>query len=72
MIPRLGEVWMVDMGMAGKVRPAVVVLDDRVEVERALVVHVPITSQNRGMDFPSAPRSLILDQASRLALCCLI
>jgi mRNA interferase MazF len=48
MIPKLGDVWMVDMGMAGKVRPAVVVLDDGVEVERALVVHVPVTSQNRG------------------------
>ncbi len=48
MIPKLGEVWMVDMGIAGKVRPAVVVLDDRVEVERALIVQVPVTSQNRG------------------------
>ena len=48
MTPKLGEVWMVDMGMAGKVRPAVVVLDDRVDVERAIVVHIPITSQNRG------------------------
>jgi len=48
MTPKLGEVWMVDMGIAGKVRSAVVVLDDRVEVERALVVQVPITSQNRG------------------------
>ena len=38
MIPKLGEVWLVDMGIAGKVRPAVVVLDDRVEVERALIV----------------------------------
>jgi mRNA interferase MazF len=47
-IPKLGEVWMVDMGMAGKVRPAVVVLDDRVEVERVLIVYVPVTSQNRG------------------------
>ena len=48
MIPKLGEVWMVDMGMAGKVRPAVVVLDDCVAVERTLVTHVPVTSQNRG------------------------
>lgn len=48
MIPRAGEVWMVDMGIAGKIRPAVVVLDDGVSVERALIVHVPITSKNRG------------------------
>jgi mRNA interferase MazF len=39
---------MVDMGIAGKVRPAVVVLDDRVAVERALIIYVPVTSQNRG------------------------
>lgn len=25
-----------------------VVLNDRIEVERALIVHVPVTSQNRG------------------------
>lgn len=48
MIPKLGEVWMVDMGIAGKVRPAVVVLDDAVNVEQSIIVHIPITSQNRG------------------------
>ncbi len=48
MIPKLGEVWMVDMGMAGKIRPAVVVLDENVTTERSLVIHVPVTSQNRG------------------------
>lgn len=50
MNPKLGEVWMVDMGMAGKIRPTVVVLDDQVPVERSIVVHVPITSQNRGSE----------------------
>lgn len=50
MNPKLGEVWMVDMGMVGKIRPAVVVLDDAVPVERAIIVHVPITSQNRGTE----------------------
>ena len=48
MIPKLGEVWMVDMGIAGKVRPTVIVLDDTIGVERTLIVHIPITSQNRG------------------------
>jgi mRNA interferase MazF len=48
MIPKLGEVWMVDMGIAGKVRPAVIVLDDAVTVERSIIIHIPITSQNRG------------------------
>ena len=50
MTPQLGEVWMVDMGITGKVRPAVVVLDDQVPVERAIIVHVPVTSQNRGSE----------------------
>lgn len=50
MTPKLGEVWMVDMGITGKVRPAVVVLDDQVPVERAIIVHVPVTSQNRGSE----------------------
>ncbi len=50
MNPKLGEVWMVDMGMVGKIRPTVVVLDDQVPVERSIVVHVPITSQNRGSE----------------------
>ena len=48
MTPKLGEVWLVDMGIAGKVRPAVVMLDDAVAVERSLIVYVPVTSQNRG------------------------
>jgi mRNA-degrading endonuclease toxin of MazEF toxin-antitoxin module len=39
MTPKLGDVWMVDMGIAGKVRPAVVVLDDRIDVERTLIVY---------------------------------
>ena len=40
MTPKL--VWMVDMGIAGKVRPAVVVLDDTLNVERTLIAHVPV------------------------------
>jgi len=36
------------MGLAGKLRPVVVLLADGLSVERTLIVHVPITSQNRG------------------------
>jgi mRNA interferase MazF len=46
--PRHGEVWLVDMGMAAKTRPAVVLLADSVVVSRALIIHIPITRQNRG------------------------
>lgn len=44
---------MVDMGITGKVRPAVVVLDDQVPVERAIIVHVLVTSQNAGQNWRS-------------------
>jgi mRNA interferase MazF len=46
--PKHGEVWLADMGLAGKLRPVVVVLADGLAVERTLIVHVPITTQNRG------------------------
>jgi mRNA interferase MazF len=36
------------MGLAGKLRPVVVMLADGVRVERTLIIHVPITTQNRG------------------------
>src|SRR4051794_26440977 len=46
--PRHGEVWLVDMGLAAKTRPAVILLPDTLTVSRALIIHVPITRQNRG------------------------
>jgi mRNA interferase MazF len=46
--PRHGEVWVADMGLAAKVRPVVVLLDDDLSVERTLIVHVPVTTQSRG------------------------
>lgn len=48
MIPRQGEVWRTDLGIADKVRPTVVILDENVPVDRSLVVYVPVTSQIRG------------------------
>ena len=50
MNPRHGEVWLVDMGMAAKTRPAVVMLADNLNAPRSLVIHVPITRQNRGSE----------------------
>jgi mRNA interferase MazF len=48
MMPRLGDVWVADLGITGKVRPVVIVLDENISVERSLVIYVPVTSQNRG------------------------
>jgi len=50
MNPKHGEVWLADMGMAAKTRPTVVLLADNVNAPRSLVIHVPITRQNRGSE----------------------
>ena len=50
MNPRHGEVWLVDMGMAAKTHPAVVLLADGLDVPRSLIIHIPITRQFRGTD----------------------
>lgn len=50
MNPRHGEVWLVDMGMAAKTRPAVVLLADNLNAPRSLLIHIPITRQNRGSE----------------------
>jgi mRNA interferase MazF len=54
MNPRHGEVWLVDMGMAAKTRPAVVLLANDLNAPRSLIIQVPITRQNRGSDLEVA------------------
>ena len=48
MNPRYGELWLADLGMAGKTRPVVVMLAEDVPVERTLIIYVPVTRQARG------------------------
>ena len=50
MSPRHGEVWLVDMGMAAKTRPAIVLIADNLNAPRSLIIHIPITKQNRGSE----------------------
>ena len=50
MNPRHGEVWLVDMGMAAKTRPGVVLIADNLNAPRSLIIHIPVTKQNRGSD----------------------
>jgi len=50
MNPRHGEVWLVDMGMVAKTRPAVVLLAEGLDAARSLIIHIPITRQYRGSD----------------------
>ena len=47
MHPRPGEVWLADLGLAAKTRPVVIVSRDDPNPPRALVLYVPLTTQNR-------------------------
>jgi mRNA interferase MazF len=46
--PKPGEVYWVDLGMAAKYRPLLVVSREDPQAERALAVCVPLTTQVRG------------------------
>jgi mRNA interferase MazF len=47
-VPRRGEVWLTDMGIAGKVRPCLLLTDHPAEEELALITVVPHTTALRG------------------------
>jgi mRNA interferase MazF len=49
--PERGEVWLVDLGLAAKVRPAVVLGVPAEDVDRALVTVVSHTTSLRGSRF---------------------
>ena len=51
MTPKPGEVYLVDLRMAGKVRPVVIVSREDANAPRALSVTVPLTTQNRGCQY---------------------
>ena len=48
---RRGEVWLVDLGMAAKVRPCLVLSTSVADADRALVTLVPHTTSCRGSQF---------------------
>ena len=49
--PQRGEVWLVDLGMTAKVRPALVLSVPADDTDRALVTLVPHTTSVRGSRF---------------------
>ncbi|MCA2619329.1 MAG: type II toxin-antitoxin system PemK/MazF family toxin [Microcystis aeruginosa Ma_QC_Ch_20071001_S25] len=49
--PKPGEVWLVDLGLAAKTRPVVIVSRLDPNPPRALVLYIPITTQNRGTNY---------------------
>ena len=51
MNPHPGEVWLADLGVVAKTRPVVIVSRYDPNPPRALVIYVPLTSQNRGSKY---------------------
>ena len=51
MTPRRGEVWLWDLGMIEKVRPALVMSVSYGDLDRALITVVPHTTSLRGSEF---------------------
>jgi len=47
MSPQPGEVWLADLGLAAKTRPVVIVSRPDPDPPRALIIYVPLTTQNR-------------------------
>ncbi|SPE35096.1 Growth inhibitor [Candidatus Sulfopaludibacter sp. SbA6] len=47
MSPHPGEVWLADLGLAAKTRPVVIVSRHDPDPPRALIIYVPLTTQNR-------------------------
>lgn len=65
MIPAPGEVYLADLGIGGKVRPVLVVSRADPDAARALVLCVPLTTQNRGSAYEAAmPRVRFLRELS--------
>ena len=52
--PRRGEVWIVDLGMTAKVRPALVISVPAEDQDRALVTLVPHTTSARQSRFEAS------------------
>jgi mRNA interferase MazF len=60
-----GEVWLADLGLAAKTRPVVIVSRHDRDPPRALVLYVPLTTQNRQSPYEVAlPRLGFLDRDS--------
>jgi len=51
MAAKQGEVWLADLGLAAKTRPVVILSRDDPQAPRALVIYVPLTTQNRGSHY---------------------
>ncbi len=65
MNPRPGEVWTADLGFAAKFRPVVLVSRSDPDPPRALVIYVPITTQDRESSYEvMLPKTRFLQKGS--------
>ena len=62
--PSVGEVWRVDLGLAAKVRPCLILSDYPADDELALVVVVPHTTSVRGNRWELAIRKPFLESGA--------
>ena len=51
MAAKQGEVSLADLGLAAKTRPVVILSRDDPQAPRALVIYIPLTTQNRGSQY---------------------
>src|SRR4051812_46572490 len=65
MNPLPGELYLVDLGVVGKVRPVVIVSREDPDSPRAIAICAPLTTQNRGSAYEVALGKLkFLDKES--------
>lgn len=65
MNPQPGEIWLADLGLAAKTRPIVIVSRRDPDPPRALVLYVPLTTQNRLSRYEvPLPKMAFLDRPS--------
>ena len=70
-VAKRGEVWLVDLGMAAKTRPCVVLSIGVTDQDRALATLVAHTTSPRGSRFEVPRRSSIpQDRGVRCSECC--
>ena len=65
MTPQPGDVWLADLGLAAKTRPVVIVSCFDPNSPRALILYVPLSTQNRSIRYEVVlPKLPFLDRDS--------
>jgi hypothetical protein len=65
MNPQPGDVWLADLGLAAKTRPVIIVSRYDRDPPRALILYIPLTTQNRQSSYEVVlPHLGLLDRDS--------